>query len=344
MTPNYREKHVLPGSSSPTPSVSPFETKLSPDWRRVPVNGDEMRASVVIPTFNRRDQLRHVVSAVTGQSRPEGVEIELVIVDDGSSDGTWDWLEKESEHPAITALRQDNAGPAKARNRAVEATTGDIILFLGDDTVPQPGWLAYHLEEHRLFGGSGRLAVVGYTSFAPDLDSPFLRFINEYGAQFGYLLIEDPHAVPFNFFYTSNISLPRNELVRLGGFREDFPAAAWEDIEFAYRAVKDGLTIHYQPKARTDHRHCIRPRTFCSRQRTSGRSAAIFAQLHPELEEFLGVRRATRTTLMKRFLRGFLCLLVEIGEKVDGIVPQRVYQEFLDLCYREGLAEGLHSP
>lgn len=302
-----------------------------------------MRVSVVIPTFNRLDQLQHVVSAVEGQSRPTGVELELVVVDDGSSDGSWDWLERRAEHSEMKALRQDNAGPARARNRGVEAAAGEIILFLGDDTVPQPGWLAFHLEEHRLFGDPGPLAVLGYTSFAPDIDSPFLRFINEYGAQFGYLLIEDPHEVPFNFFYTSNISLPRDELIRLGGFREDFPAAAWEDIEFAYRAVRGGLRIHYQPKARTEHRHCIRPRTFCSRQRTSGRSAAIFAQLHPELEEFLGVSPTIRSTWTKRFLRRVLCLLLELGERVDGIVPQRAYQEFLDLCYREGLAEGLHS-
>jgi glycosyltransferase involved in cell wall biosynthesis len=278
------------------------------------VDGDLMRASAVIPTYNRIEQLRNVVSAVQGQSRPTGVQLELVVVDDGSSDGTWDWLEKQAETPGFKAIRQENSGPARARNRGVEAAS------------------------------AGPLAVLGYTSFAPDMDSPFLRFINEYGAQFGYLLIEDPHAVPFNFFYTSNVSLPRDELVRLGGFREDFPAAAWEDIEFAYRAVKDGLRIHYQPRARTDHRHCIRPRTFCSRQRTSGRSAAIFAELHPELEEFLGLHLSARSTLTKRFLRGGLCLLVELGEKVDGIVPQGVYQKFLDLCYREGLADGLHSP
>lgn len=302
-----------------------------------------MRASVVIPTYNRLDQLQEVVSAVESQWRPVRVELEIVVVDDGSSDGTWDWLEWKAESSGIKALRQENSGPARARNLGVETASGELILFLGDDTEPQPGWLALHLEEHRLFGESGPLAVLGYTSFAPDIDSPFLRFINEYGAQFGYLLIEDPHAVPFNFFYTSNVSLPREELVKRGGFREDFPAAAWEDIEFAYRAVGDGLKIHYQPKARTLHHHCIRPRTFCRRQRTSGQSAAIFAQLHPELEEFLGMRFATRLKPTKRVFRGLLCLLVEFGEKVSGIVPQRVYQEFLDLCYREGLADGLHS-
>ena len=137
--------------------------------------------------------------------------------------------------------------------------------------------------------------------------------------------ISPPEDLPI---LNSLAALPRDELVKRGGFREDFPAAAWEDIEFAYRAVGDGLKIHYQPKARTLHRHCIRPRTFCRRQRTSGRSAAIFGQLHPELEEFLGMRFATPSNPMKHLFRVFLCLLVELGERVDGVVPLRVYQEF----------------
>ena len=302
-----------------------------------------MRASIVIPTFNRLKELQTVISAVRSQVRPPETELEIVVVDDGSSDGTSDWLEAQTGRTDFEAIRQENSGPAAARNRGVEAASGDLIFFLGDDTEPQPGWLGAHLEEHRLFGEPGPLAVLGYTSFSPDIESPFLRFINEYGAQFGYLLIEDPRAVPFNFFYTSNISLPRSELVRLGGFREDFPAAAWEDIEFAYRAVGDGLKIHYQPQARTLHRHCIRPRTFCRRQRTSGRSAAIFAKLHPELDNFLGLHRFRRVTALGRLRRSALWLLVEFGERVEGIVPRRVYQDFLDLCYQEGLAEGLHG-
>jgi GT2 family glycosyltransferase len=302
-----------------------------------------MRASIVIPTFNRLDQLQTVVAAVQRQNRPTELDLEVVVVDDGSSDGTSDWLETQIGNPGFIAIQQQNSGPARARNRGVEAASGDLILFLGDDTEPQPDWLGAHIEEHQRFGNPGPLAVLGYTSFSPDIESPFLRFINEFGAQFGYLLIEEPRAVPFNFFYTSNISLPRSELVRLGGFREDFPAAAWEDIEFAYRAVGDGLKIHYQPRARTLHRHCIRPRTFCRRQRTSGRSAAIFAKLHPELDDFLGLHRSRRMTPLVRLRRGALWLLVELGERVEGIVPRRVYQDFLDLCYQEGLAEGLQG-
>jgi GT2 family glycosyltransferase len=225
----------------------------------------------------------------------------------------------------------------------VEEASGDLVFFLGDDTVPQPGWLLAHLEEHRLFGARGPLAVLGHTSFPVENDGPFSRFINEYGAQFGYSIIEAPRAVPFNFFYTSNISLPREVLVGLGGFREDFPAAAWEDIEFSYRAVREGLQLCYQPLARTVHEHCIRPRTFCRRQRTSGGSAAIFQQLHPELGGFLGVEEARQPVRWARLKCLCLLGLIEIGERFEGIVPPAAYQHFLDLCYLQGLAAGLHS-
>lgn len=302
-----------------------------------------MRASIIIPTFNRLRELKRVLDGIGLQNRPPGTDLEIIIVDDGSDDGTRSWLQTTAGEHGWIDLSQPNSGPAAARNRGVEAASGDLVLFLGDDTIPQPGWLMAHLEEHRLFGGAGPLAVLGHTSFPADAESPFMRFINEYGAQFGYSIIEDPRSVPFNFFYTSNVSLPRDELIRHGGFREDFPAAAWEDIEFSYRAQRGGLSLCYQPRARTVHEHCVRPRTFCRRQRTSGLSAAIFQSLHPELTSLLGVEQARRAVPLKRLQRfGLLCLL-EVGERVEGLAPAAAYQRYLDLCYRDGLAAGLHS-
>jgi GT2 family glycosyltransferase len=300
--------------------------------------------SVVIPTYGRLEDLRRVLDGVHAQHVPAGTRLEVVVVDDGSPDETWEWLDRRwRRDPERIALRQANAGPARARNRGVDAASGELILFLGDDTEPQPGWLLEHVETHRLFGSQGPLAVVGYTSFPGDVDSPFLRFINEFGAQFGYLLIDAPEHVPFNFFYTSNVSLPRRALVDRGGFREDFPAAAWEDIEFAYRACADGLRLRYRPRARTVHRHRIDPRTFCRRQRTSGHSAAIFGQLHPELQDFLGVHLVRRGAVTARWQQLLAGVAVAIGERFPGAVPARIRRAFLDACYHQGLAEGLQS-
>ena len=301
-------------------------------------------ASVVIPTHNRLGDLQRVVAGVEAQFAPGGRRPELVVVDDGSSDGTADWLSRETAAGRLRGLSQSNAGPAVARNRGANAATGEVLLFLGDDTVPEAGWLLAHLEEHRLHGGVGRpMAVVGYTGFPSADDTPFLRFINEYGPQFGYLLIEDPRRLPFNFFYTSNVSIDRAEMVRLGGFREDFPAAAWEDIEFAYRATRGGLSIRYQPLARAVHHHRIHPRTFCRRQRTSGRSAAIFARLHPELAGFLGVDRARALPRGQPLRRALLALAVGLGERVPGIVPLQALQRFVDASYLDGLAGALQD-
>jgi GT2 family glycosyltransferase len=297
-----------------------------------------VRASIIIPTFDRLAALRRVVAALRSQI---GDMAEIVVVDDGSRDGTWAWLKGESAH-GLRPIRQANSGPARARNRGVEEARAELIVFLGDDTVPQPGWLEAHLEAHRVCGAVCPLAVIGYTCFPPGQDSPFRRYINEYGAQFGYLLIDRAEDVPFNFFYTSNVSLPRSVFLEHGGFREDFPAAAWEDIEFAYRAAMGGLRLLYQPRARTVHEHCVHPGTFGRRQRTSGRSAAIFARLHPELEDFLGFGRL-RGTQSGGALRCLLGFLVRCGEKLPGGVPPGIYQRFLDLCYLEGLAAGLQG-
>ena len=300
-------------------------------------------ASVVVPTFDRLRDLQRVVQAIFDQISDLPSLCEIVVVDDGSSDGTGDWLDAHASAFGLTVIHQDNAGPARARNRGVEASTGEIVLFLGDDTVPQPGWLREHLEAHSIEDSGRPMAVLGHTAFPPREDSPFLRWINEYGAQFGYSLIEDPRNVPFNFFYTSNISLGRQFFNDLGGFREDFPAAAWEDIEFAYRAVAAGMFLRYLPRARTIHHHRIRVSSFCSRQKTSGRSAAIFSALHPELEGFLGVPCVGRRPWLTLVERPFLRVWIAVGELVHGVAESRTYRRLLDGHYLEGLAAGLRG-
>ncbi len=122
--------------------------------------------------------------------------------------------------------------------------------------------------------------------------TPFLHHINEYGLQFGYGLIEDPEAVPFNFFYTSNISLSRALLYEAELFDTSFPHAAWEDIEIAYRLTGRGMRILYRPEAVARHYHDISFASFRRRQQSAGESAARFYEKHPELSGFLGVSEA----------------------------------------------------
>jgi glycosyltransferase involved in cell wall biosynthesis len=247
----------------------------------------EPRFSVVIPTHERMDVLPEVLDAV--ESQRGAPPFEVVVVDDGSRDETPELLASRRFAVPARVLRQDNRGPAAARNAGVRAATGRRVAFLGDDTVPTPGWLARHAAAHEERGGGDELAVIGYTRWHPRVRTdPFLEYINEYGLQFGYRLIDDPEDVPFNFFYTSNLSLHRSRLLD-HPFDERFPYAAWEDIELSYRLSNEGQRLVYEPRAVALHDHPTDLDRFMMRQEKAGYSAVVFYRLHPELGPFLGV-------------------------------------------------------
>src|SRR4051794_38038558 len=114
--------------------------------------------SVVIPTHNRLEVLAEVIRALEFQ---EGApELEVVVADDGSTDGTADWLRHRSFNVNLRVFTQENRGPAAARNTGVAVAAGKWVAFLGDDTVPSPGWLATHRAAHRRRGDDPHLAVI----------------------------------------------------------------------------------------------------------------------------------------------------------------------------------------
>ena len=297
--------------------------------------------SVVIPTFRRPETLFPVLDALGRQVTPP--EFEVVVVDDGSGDDTPARLSAYRPAYPFRFFSQENGGPASARNRGVREARGRIVLFLGDDTVPEPPLLAVHGKAH----GEPRMhpiAVLGYTTWPRDLRvSPFLHQINEYGLQFGYGLIRDPEQVPFNFFYTSNVSLPRELLLEAGLFDTSFPHAAWEDIEVAYRLMQRGMRMLYRPEAVARHHHDITFASFRRRQEKAGEAAAIFYRKHPELGDFLAVPQAKllpeRRTLAERFLP------VWAARAERGALPgaRRALERVLRDDYLRGLKRGLEA-
>ena len=295
--------------------------------------------SIVIPTFERPDTLAQVLDALARQSGSE--DFEVLVVDDGSRDETPERLRAVSPPFPFRFFRQDNSGPAAARNRGVEEARGRWILFLGDDTVPEPELLAVHAQAHAV-PRAGPVAVLGYTTWPNDRRvSPFLHHINEYGLQFGYGLIDNPEAVPFNFFYTSNISLPRALLKAAGLFDTTFPHAAWEDIEIAYRLMRMGLKILYRPAAVARHYHDITFDSFRRRQEKAGEAAAIFYEKHPELGDFLGVPQALEFQEKGALRGGLLSSWAALCERWDIPGGRRALDRVLRQDYLRGLNRAL---
>jgi GT2 family glycosyltransferase len=295
--------------------------------------------SVVIPTFERPDTLVRVLEALGRQAAPP--DFEVIVVDDGSRDSTPALLRALSPPFPLRCFRQENSGPAAARNRGVEESTGRSVLFLGDDTVPEAQLLATHARA-QAEPRPHPVAVLGYTTWPRDRRvSPFLHHINEYGLQFGYGLIDDPESVPFNFFYTSNISLPRALLREAGLFDTTFPHAAWEDIEIAYRMMRMGMKIVYRPEAVARHYHDITFESFRHRQEKAGEAAAIFFEKHPELGDFLAVPQALEFQEEGRVRSGLLSGWASLCERWEIPGGRRALDRVLQRDYLRGLSRAL---
>jgi len=233
------------------------------------------------------DTLPEVLDALEAQVNAPSFEV--VVVNDGSTDETESFLRNRKFKIPFTVHTQENAGPAEARNAGVDRASGELVAFLGDDTQPSPSWLKTHYDAHQRMASKQPCAILGYTRWHSCMKlTPFLNYINEFGLQFGYSLIKNTQDLPFNFFYTSNISLSRKLLLD-NRFNTNFPFAAWEDTELSYRLKKKGMTIIYDKNAVVEHNHPTDFNRFSSRQEKVGYSAVTFYRLHPELGPFLGV-------------------------------------------------------
>ena len=297
--------------------------------------------SVVIPTHRRPETLFRVLEALGRQEGPPGFEV--VVVDDGSGDSTAERLRAFRSSYPLRSFSQANSGPAGARNRGVAESHGDVVVFLGDDTVPEPAFLAVHARAHAEHP-TEPVAVLGYTTWPAERSvSPFLHHINEYGLQFGYALIEDPDSVPFNFFYTSNISLPRRLLEEAGLFDTTFPHAAWEDIELAYRLSKRGMKILYRPEAVARHHHDVTFSSFRRRQERSGEAASIFFEKHPELGEFLGVPQALTFSNGSGTTDRLRAAFASLAQRWEIPGARQALDRVLRDDYLRGLGRGLRA-
>jgi glycosyltransferase involved in cell wall biosynthesis len=299
--------------------------------------------SVVIPTHKRLPMLLRVLDALEEQRGAP--DLEVIVIDDGSGDNTSDVMgARRANHYTLTFRTQANAGPGRARNHGVSLAAGRYILFIGDDTVPEPTFLAEHARIHRDAGDDPLVACLGYTGWpGTERVTAFMDYINDFGLQFGYKLIRDGEIVPFNFFYTSNISLDR-QLLGEEPFDTTFPAAAWEDIELAFRLGTLGLKIRYNARAVTRHYHPMTVDSFARRQYSVGRSGAIFYRKHPELAGFLGVHELETRTLASERRLAHLRRRAHLGERFRVLATNRVFETLMREHYLRGLRDGLASP
>ncbi|GEM_PF-2010667 len=238
--------------------------------------------SIVIPSRNNRDRLRATLGSIA-QSDFDLQQVEVIVVDDGSTDGTYEEFQNATFPYRFTILRRSFGGQSAATNEAIRHATGTYILSLASDIIVHPSLLQEHLSWHRRFEED--VVVLGSLPYAPQLDvSPFMFYLVTGGWQFAYYLIKDPLNVPPQFLYAPNFSVRRSILLAVGLFDEAFEFGS-QDTDLGIRLVQQGVRIVYNKNAIGYHNHPIRFEQFFRRQEMAGASLVRLIEKYPDFED-----------------------------------------------------------
>jgi glycosyltransferase involved in cell wall biosynthesis/peptidoglycan/xylan/chitin deacetylase (PgdA/CDA1 family) len=200
--------------------------------------------SVVIATYNRVERLRACLDALCGQTQ-SAADFEVVVVVDGSTDGTRELLAAYQAPFHLRAVWQSNAGQAKALNRGVTEAAGSFCLLLDDDVLAGPRLVAEHLRAHR---ERSDLLAIGRLALATRRVGDW--YVPHFAASWErhYASLRSDGTVPsWGDCYSGNLSFPRAAFGAVGGFCTDLRRGY--DVELAFRLMRRGLTPIYLPEA-----------------------------------------------------------------------------------------------
>jgi|HubBroStandDraft_6_1064221.scaffolds.fasta_scaffold348481_1 glycosyltransferase involved in cell wall biosynthesis len=201
-----------------------------------------MSVSIIIPTFNGASRIGKCLDALSNQR--EGRDVEILVVNDGSTDSTTDVVARYS---GVRCITQSNAGPAAARNRGAFEALGTIILFTDDDCVPMSDWLTAMTEP---FKDPDMVGVKGiYRTRQKSLMARFVQI--EYEDKYR-LMVDLPQ---IDFIDTYSAGFRRDRFLEMNGYDTSFPLACAEDVELSYRMSARGWTMKFIPTAIVYHSH-----------------------------------------------------------------------------------------
>jgi len=230
--------------------------------------------AVVIPTQNRWDVLERTIIGLRGQTAA-GFEI-IVVVDEAP--------QLPSFLDDVHVVYRRRRGVGAARNDGVRATDRAIIMFLGDDTIPEPDLIARHVDMHRRHPEI-EVGVLGSVQWHPEVaNGRFQRWLDWSGTQFEYHTIVGDEA-GWGRLYTSNVTLKRSLYEKVGGFDEEF-LFGYEDIELGLRLDEAGLRLLYEPHARVSHVHRYDMAAIERRFRLVGGGEYLMTRKHPDFPPY----------------------------------------------------------
>ncbi len=196
--------------------------------------------SVIIPTYNRLPILRKCLAALESQTVPRS-EFEVLLIDDGSCDGTDEAMRDFRPSFSFRYLRQTNSGTGAARCNGVSHAQGEYLLLMNDDTLCDPNVLEQHLWAQRNYG-SQRWAVLGNFEYP---EAARQRALSHYFCvepfMFPQVSMEDGCPYGYSHFITCNLSIRRDAVLDAGSFDPTYKLS--EDTELGIRLFERGYRV-----------------------------------------------------------------------------------------------------
>ncbi|MCX5422574.1 glycosyltransferase family 2 protein [Streptomyces sp. NBC_00078] len=256
-----------------------------------------MKASLVVPTYNSRELLAPCLISLNHQRLDPSDEFEVVLVDDGSTDGTADMVNALPLKYPVRFLhlpRTEESCRSAARNAGIRVAEGELIVFADGDQIIDPLFLREHIRCHRDRPG---LVAVGFrdylapgpvdlerlqSSFDPESFPPFA--LPDERAEVTDLLSENLAnlATCWHFLYGCNVSVRKEDLLAVGAFDVNIKKWSFEDVELGYRLHRYGLTFVHTPFARVHHQHHAESQR--ERHADWQENFAYFTAKHPDLD------------------------------------------------------------
>jgi len=296
--------------------------------------------SLVIPTYQRRGSVTKLVHALASQELAWD-RFEVVIVVDGSTDGTMErLLELEPLFP-LRRVWQENRGRAAACNHGVDISTAPIIALLDDDMDPKPGMLKAHLAAHSL----GDLVIaVGPAPIVVDESSPpLVTYRSEVFASKLRRMGQPGYEPGIRDVYTGNVSFSRKLFKAAGGFDEDFREYGNEDFELLLRMIAVGGRIAFAPDASAWQSYDKDFRALARDVRAEGSTAVLFTQKQPDASGEMELAAWGRRSLRHRRVLEWLLRASLLGAPFPTFliktttVLERLRPPFLKKWYDFGL-------
>ena len=256
-------------------SPKPALAAVSRAFEAVPFRDDVAwpTISVVVCSYNGSRTIRQSLEALARVDYPD---LEVIVVDDGSTDDT---AAIAAEHD-VRLVSQANAGLSAARNTGWQAATGEIVAYLDDDAYPDPGWLRYLAWSFLTTAH----AAIGGPNVTPADDPPVSHAVGHAPGGPIHVLLSDSEA---EHIPGCNMAFRRSALAAIGGFDPTFRVAG-DDVDACWRIQAAGWTIGFSPAAVVWHHRRPSIRAYWRQQRGYGRAEALLERKWPEKYNVLG--------------------------------------------------------